>query len=368
MNPNLERKDGSRDRLLLAVPMTAGPSLSTLPRRRWDDPSLDGFLRRAEPVIITGGCPLCAALVGRWTFEHLAHMFDGSESLQVHFSRVEGGSEADCTFARVYGSGLGTGGVQAMSFRSFVDAVSQEGGSVRHYLAAPLVRNSVGAAGLIGDDAFDELDDLDDPDASTSASSRALRAESYYSGPISEELTKHINWAWLMARARATGAGSRFDMCQLWAGTGCGATPLHFDALSNFFAQVLGSKRVTLFPPSASFAVGPYPVGHPKDNYAMARVEPSGAVDTRRFPSLAWVHGFQDTIEAGEVHHHCTTHLAPPLSCPAAIPPSPRSQPSVPIGSHGALWAAWGSACMAGACRASACSMRCLAHACTASC
>ena len=36
-------------------------------RRRWDDPEVEAFLQRREPVVLTGGCPLVQPLVGKWT-------------------------------------------------------------------------------------------------------------------------------------------------------------------------------------------------------------------------------------------------------------------------------------------------------------
>ena len=58
----------------------------TVPRVRWDDPALNGYLRRGEPVVITGGCPLTAPLVGRWSHEYLAEHYSKSESIMAHFA------------------------------------------------------------------------------------------------------------------------------------------------------------------------------------------------------------------------------------------------------------------------------------------
>ena len=293
-----------------------------------------GFLRRGEPVLLTGGCPLCRALIDRWSFRHLAvNVFDGTEALQVHFARE---ADSTATFSRVYGNGLGRGGVQEMSFRDFVAAVEARGGQgrCRHYLAAPLARSMpVPPASELSDEL--DGDDCDGRDAASK-----VRFEAYHShgggqgtgyrvqrGGLCDELDR-IDWEWLAAhihligsaggkaagsggkaaggggsrrqrvcvhayacmhlralaarwvaklqpptaatKARAAGSstfthacrhagmltrvhacahtdahtcltgddGWQFDICQLWAGDGCGTTPLHFDAQANFFAQV----------------------------------------------------------------------------------------------------------------------------------
>ena len=112
-----------------------------VPRVAWNDASVTGHLARGEPVVLVGGCPLIAAVVGRWSFDSLSAAF-GERDCSVHVSRTE-------NFARLYGHGLGLGGVRQMPFRSFVEAASQRGtGShetdLNYYLQVPLV--SPGAA------------------------------------------------------------------------------------------------------------------------------------------------------------------------------------------------------------------------------
>ena len=48
---------------------------------------------------------------------------------------------------------------------------------------------------------------------------------------------------------------------------------MHYDAISNFFTQLCGRKRVLLFPPSAWPLLYPFPTGHPKESYAMVDIE-----------------------------------------------------------------------------------------------
>ena len=48
----------------------------------------------------------------------------------------------------------------------------------------------------------------------------------------------------------------------------------------NFLAQLEGSKELTLFPPSASFQLYPFPLGHPMDTFSMVDTA-AGDVETR---------------------------------------------------------------------------------------
>ena len=186
--------------------------MTPIPRRRWDDPAVAGFLRRGEPVLLTGGCPLCRALIDRWSFRHLAvNVFDGTEALQVHFARE---ADSTATFSRVYGNGLGRGGVQEMSFRDFVAAVEARGGQgrCRHYLAAPLARSMpVPPASELSDEL--DGDDCDGRDAASK-----VRFEAYHShgggqgtgyrvqrGGLCDELDR-IDWEWLAAHIHLIGS------------------------------------------------------------------------------------------------------------------------------------------------------------------
>jgi hypothetical protein len=111
---------------------------------------VDDFLQRGEPCILTGGCPLVSSLLERWDFEYLSRQF-GDTQLSVHFVR-----RGVTSFTRHYGSGLGEGGVQSMSFAGFLRTISGEGlldgsaaparhadvsspGLWRYYLQAPLL-------------------------------------------------------------------------------------------------------------------------------------------------------------------------------------------------------------------------------------
>ena len=113
----------------------------SVPRRRWDDPDVDDFLRRGEPLVIEG-CPLVASLVGRWSFDYLAENFGDYDKLAVHFAPRE-----ETRFSRHYGTGLGKGGCTTMSFAHFVATCKAEHldatrpSNLRYYLQSPVVWN-----------------------------------------------------------------------------------------------------------------------------------------------------------------------------------------------------------------------------------
>ena len=94
-----------------------------------------------------------------------------------------------------------------------------------------------------------------------------------HSGDIEEDLQSLVDWDWLeevQGHLFATGAGS-FNSCHMWAGAGGGSTPVHFDALSNFLAQVSGTKRVLLFPAVGVLQIVPLPCEPSEDDICDGR-------------------------------------------------------------------------------------------------
>ena len=53
----------------------------TVERRQWDDPEVSSLMRRGVPLVLSGGCPLVAGLIDRWSFEYLA---DGAGPFSAH--------------------------------------------------------------------------------------------------------------------------------------------------------------------------------------------------------------------------------------------------------------------------------------------
>ena len=247
---------------------------------------MDDFLRRGEPLVLTGGCPLVAHLVGRWDFDHLSNGFGSCDSLAVHYAPRE-----TTVFSRMYGKGLGTGGVSNMSFQRFARTVREQH-LVPHAPSAPLLRYYLQAP-LVWREPATDGSEIHGPVATSQE--KPLSSAPY--GPEIEADMRGIGWKWLHA-ARDVAQCHPFDTCQLWAGHGGGSTPLHFDSLSNFLAQVKGRKQVLLFSPAQSWNVYPFPVGHPKDNFAMVDVEHP---DLHRFPGLSRARALEAILEPGDV-------------------------------------------------------------------
>ena len=281
-----------------------------VPRCRWPDADAGDIIRCGRPVVITG-CPLVRS--ASFTFSNLANSrcFDGTERLNVHTASADGASSS---FERVYAAGLNADAasdVTAMSFAEFAKAVAPEmtsaasRPSVRRYCSAPLLKGRGGV------------------DATTTPLRDAVQC--CHSGGLGDALQDAIDWDWLAQAQALLPSDSNtitFSSLQMWAGAGGGSTPLHFDGLHNYLAQVTGSKRLALFPPSETWRLYPYPVAHPKNTYAMvdAREQPAAETETEevagcgsaafdapssssasRFPAFRAAQSVVATLEPGDV-------------------------------------------------------------------
>lgn len=237
---------------------------------RWDDPKLQEYFRSAQPVVITGGCPFTRALVGKWNFAHL----------RAHFGELEGGDGGglmmhwaprhERRFSRFYGERLGRGGcAREKSFARFAAAAEANEASAnpayRFYAQASMLWMSDGSTGLQGGG------ELRVP----ARVSPAQRIKHAAVGATLVEEMRSLDWEWLARALSATG-NEGFHSATLWAGHGGGCTPMHYDAISNFFTQLHGQKQILLFPPGAWPNVYPYPTSHPMSSYAMVDVESPG--------------------------------------------------------------------------------------------
>jgi hypothetical protein len=90
-----------------------------------------------------------------------------------------------------------------------------------------------------------------------------------------------------------------------WVGSAGATTPLHQDAMHNFFVQLSGRKRFLLFPPSAWRHLYLFPRFHLKDRNAQPNVRDPLA--TTRYPRLAEARPLEVVLEPGE------TLYLPPL-------------------------------------------------------
>lgn len=257
----------------------------SVPRLRWDDDAaLQGYFARGEPVVITGGCPFSKALVGRWNFEYLSEHL-GEAKHNMHFA-----PRHVTRFSRFYGKGLGKGGVTSKTFKEFVvtSAANEESEQPawRFYTQGSVLWANDGSAERGGGD--------------LRVPQRICLSQRVAHGQMSDVLVSDLNkldWRWLEEALGAAGT-SGFHSATLWAGHGGGCTPMHYDALSNFFTQLVGRKRVLCFLPSQWPFIYPYPSHHPMDTYAQVDVE---APDLERFPALRRARGLECTLEPGDV-------------------------------------------------------------------
>ena len=254
-----------------------GARCTEVPRYHWTDPSVARSLRAGEPVVLTGGCPLCSAL-SNWSVEHLRDAEGSGEerpTWPVHFT-------PRASFTRAYGAGMGEGGIREMT----LDSLSSEpaDGPFNLYLQALLAWSRGG-----------------ERETRTSMGSQ-----------LSAELESGVDWSWLRSASEQAGDGD-FEACQMWLSVHGQpiSTPCHYDGASNFLAQIRGRKRIFLLHPSQTFRLYPYPVGHPLDNFAMADAvaDMDGCSPRRplpshlreRFPAVAAARAQTATLEPGEV-------------------------------------------------------------------
>ena len=230
----------------------------SIPRLHHADERVSELLRRQEPVVLTGGCPLARELVQRWSFAHLAAEF-GDNALPVHCT-----PRGVRSVRRVYGD-AGEGCIRE---RTFADFATSSGDGENAYLQV-LLRWARGGNGV----------------------------ESRRLGPVLSADLDRVDWRWLESACSAAGDGG-FEACQLWASHGGVSTPCHFDGSTNFVAQLRGRKHFLLLPPGESFKLCPHPVGHPRDNFSLCDL---AAPDTATFPALARARGWACTLEPGDV-------------------------------------------------------------------
>ena len=289
-----------------------------VPRLPWDHPDVAGYLRRKEPVVLTGGCPLTVALVGQWDLDYLAREFGSFDGLPVHFVPHQTPG-----FARSYGRGLGAGGVCSMSFQIFVELLRAKGllapptgahqpastGRLQAGSSAEPARSSAEPAGSSAEPAGSSVepfkyylqvpiawfDEEPGPQGESVVLDGPMRRAPF--GPRIERDVRALGWSWLR-EACETASAAPFKTCQMWAGHGCGATPCHFDAVCNFLSQLCGRKQVLLFPPSQSFHLYPHATTHPMDNFITPDLH---TPDVSRFPALRHARGIEAVLEPGDV-------------------------------------------------------------------
>jgi Cupin-like domain len=84
----------------------------------------------------------------------------------------------------------------------------------------------------------------------------------------------------------------------LWFGTANNVTPLHYDQSNNFFAQVYGRKRVTLFDPLQTEFLYPYPMSSTMNHLSFVDIENP---DLIRYPEYRKAQPMECILEPGEL-------------------------------------------------------------------
>ena len=260
-----------------------------VPRRHHADLSVQQFLSRGEPVVLTGCCPLAASL-RHWCLDHLLVSSAPAAKWPVHFtpSRI---------VSRTYGDCLGTGGIREVTLAELATTLRAENCEsplLNHYLQAVLIWASSKRSAPP-----DEGHGATHCKTGETAPLRELERRAGLGSGLERELDE-VDWKWLEDACAVVGGGTTFQACQMWFSTkpGC-VTPCHYDGASNFVAQLQGVKHFLLFPPHAASQLYPYPVGHPMDNFAMC--EPLDSPDLDRFPRLAGARGHAVALQPGEV-------------------------------------------------------------------
>jgi len=82
----------------------------------------------------------------------------------------------------------------------------------------------------------------------------------------------------------------------LWVAVNGSCSPLHYDLSEGVLVQVVGTKRVTLFPPSAQLY--PYPVDHPHDR--QSSIPDIHRVNRKQFPLFDERMAVKGELRAGQ--------------------------------------------------------------------
>ncbi|KAI6653760.1 hypothetical protein LOD99_3264 [Oopsacas minuta] len=85
----------------------------------------------------------------------------------------------------------------------------------------------------------------------------------------------------------------------VWLGEPGVIAHMHYCEYHNFYVQIQGSKKFTVFSPSEWIHVYPYPYLHP--HHAQAQVNISNVNDTDKFPFITKATGMEITLEPGDL-------------------------------------------------------------------
>lgn len=87
-------------------------------------------------------------------------------------------------------------------------------------------------------------------------------------------------------------------LINLWFGTADNVTPLHYDRFNNFFAQVYGRKRMTLFDPMQTELLYPYPIEAEMSHVSFVDIEEP---DFESYPEFRKATPLECVLKPGEL-------------------------------------------------------------------
>lgn len=119
----------------------------------------------------------------------------------------------------------------------------------------------------------------------------------YFTGDIDDV----GRWAWddIQPIGELLMLNPKHSSINIWMGQPHVIAHCHYDAYHNFFAQLYGRKRFTLFRPTEWPGLYPYPFLHP--SHAQAQVNMSNDTSISLFPAVRRLEGYQVLLEPGDL-------------------------------------------------------------------
>lgn len=226
-----------------------------LPVHHHSETIVDELIAAQQPVIITGTDLAAPAM--KWNLQYLSeHM--GNGKLTVYQTRDH------CEKFKYFDEKKKVDGfvppmkqVQ-MTFKEFHESLKCQPRGLRHYLQEPLT-DKVGSG-------------------------------------IVEDFVK-FNWKWARGQQLANNWGPLTTNLLLVSQEG-NITPCHYDEQENLYSQVVGVKRVILFPPEQFECLYPHPVYHPHDRQTQVDFDNP---DFKKFPNFKKAEGLEAVLKPGDV-------------------------------------------------------------------
>ncbi|MGH7387894.1 MAG: cupin-like domain-containing protein [Candidatus Rokuibacteriota bacterium] len=94
------------------------------------------------------------------------------------------------------------------------------------------------------------------------------------------------------------GIGTAAAVAHLWFGASGTVTPLHYDMANNFFAQIRGRKRITLYSPAQAARLYPFPASARHPHVSAVDIE---APDLARFPEFRKATALECVVGPGDL-------------------------------------------------------------------